>query len=428
MSSILLNRPAQRDTAFSGQAPSVVIVGAGHAGIEVADSLRSNGHTGPVTIISDEDCLPYQRPPLSKEHTSAASAPQPLLLRGEQWFETNQVEFLRGKVVHSINRRARRISLGDGTNLPYDFLVLATGAAPRTLECVGADLAGVVTLRNMQDAQILSDHLGEASCLVVAGAGFIGLELAATARQRGIDVTIVDRNERPMARAVSATTGEWFSAAHSDAGVSFSFGDSVTALRGENGRVQEVETAKGRRIPADLVVTGIGVLPRTGLAEDAGLDVDNGVVVDGNLRTSDPHIFAVGDCAVFPSARSEHPLRLESVQNATDQARHVAGGITGAGDDYDQVPWFWSIQGPWKLQIAGLSAGVDRIVVREHTERKLAVFCYRNDQLIAVETVNNPAVHMAARKILAANVALSPEQAADASINLKDVLASAPAA
>lgn len=422
------NRTVEGDRNFSEQGPTVVIVGAGHAGIEVADSLRTNGHTGRITVISDEDCLPYQRPPLSKEYTSADTAPEPLLLRGEQWFETNQVEFLRGKVVRSINRQNRTVCLEYGTDLSYDFLVLATGAAPRTLECAGADLAGVFTRRNMQDAQILSEHLGATSRLVVAGAGFIGLELAAAARKRGIDVTVVDRNERPMSRAVSGTTGEWFSTAHSEAGVSFSFGDSVTELRGTDGRVQEVVTAKGHRFPADLVVTGIGVLPRTELAEDAGLDVDNGVVVDGDLRTSDSHIFAVGDCAVFPSTRSGQPLRLESVQNATDQARHVAGCITGQGEHYDQVPWFWSIQGPWKLQIAGLSAGADRTVVREQSDRKLAVFCYRGDHLVAVETVNHPAVHMTARKLLAANVALSPEHAADPAINLKDVLASAPAA
>lgn len=379
-------------------------------------------------MISDEDCLPYQRPPLSKEYTSADAAPEPLLLRGDQWFETNRVELLRGQVVRSIDRQDRSIRLGDGVDLPYDFLVLATGSAPKTLNCDGADLAGVVTLRNMQDAQILSEHLGATSHLVVAGAGFIGLELAAAARQRGIDVTIVDRNERPMARAVSEATGTWFSAAHSTTGVTFSFGDSVSELVGERGKVQSVVTAKGHRIPTDLVVTGIGVLPRTELAEAAGLEVDNGVVVDKNLRTSDPYIFAVGDCAVFPSSRSERPVRLESVQNATDQARHVAGCITGEGTEYDQVPWFWSVQGPWKLQIAGLSAGADRTVVREQSDHKFAVFCYRGDQLVAVETVNHPAVHMTARKLLAAHVALSPADAADPTINLKDVLANAPAA
>lgn len=404
---------------MSHEQERVVVVGGGQAGLQVADTLRAEGYEGEITVLADEACRPYQRPPLSKDYLAPGGTPEPLALRGPRFAEERRVELRTGVTATAVDRQRRTVRLDTGEEFSYTHLVLATGAANRRLTCPGADLEGVHGLRTLADADRLRAELATARRVAVVGAGFIGLEFAAAARARGIEVTVLEFAPRPMGRALSAVTGEWFAAAHTRAGVDLRLNEGIAGCEGD-GRVEAVVSATGQRYPADLVVVGIGVVPNTGLAERAGLAVANGVVVDAALRTSDPAVLAVGDCANFPSAHLGAPVRLESVQNATDQARHAARTILGAEAGYTALPWFWSQQGPWRLQIAGLSAPGDTTVVRGDPDGgRFSVYCFRDGVLTAVESVNSPADHMTARKLIAGRVPLTPEQAADRAVDLK---------
>ncbi|WP_205754366.1 FAD-dependent oxidoreductase [Arthrobacter sp. CAU 1506] len=428
---------------------NVVVVGNGQAGIQLVDSLRKEGYTGAITLIGEETHHPYQRPPLSKDYLAAGKDPVPLPLRPEKFFTTHDVDARLGVRVTSIDRTARTATLDDGTTLAYSTLVLATGAANRELAVPGADLAGIHGLRTLTDAQALHARLDTVRSVVVIGAGFIGLEFAAAARARGLDVTVLEYADRPMGRALTPVMSGFFADAHGRLGVTLRLGEGIASFDGDNGHVTAAVSTTGHRYPTDLVLVGVGVTPRTELAAAAGLDVDNGIVVDGSLRTSDPNIYALGDCASFPNTHAGTRTRLESVQNATDQARHAAAAIlasrpgkepgSGTGVEsgsmpgsepaggtgaelggYADLPWFWSNQGPLRLQIAGLVAPGDQTVLRGNpAEEKFSVFCFRNGTLTAVESVNQPADHMAARRLLAAGLPLTPEQAADPDFDLK---------
>lgn len=399
---------------------SVVIVGAGHAGVQVAASLREEGWDGAVTLLSDEAEWPYQRPPLSKAFLKRQVDLGGLPLRAEKFFDDNRIDLRRGEKALRIDRRSMRIESSSERSLAYDHLILATGARQRVLRAPGVDLKGVFTLRAIVDAQAIRETLAPGRRVVVIGAGFIGLEIAATALALGGEVTIVEIADRPLARAVSPATSSFFLAAHMAFGATFRLGVGVTAIRGASGRVTEVELSNGERLPADIVVAGVGVTAEVGLAREAGLDCANGIVVDQFLATSDPSISAIGDCAQFPSVALNAPLRLESVQNATDQARAVARRLVGKPERYEALPWFWSDQGDLKLQIAGLSHGVDRWAVRgDPASRAFATFGFRDGALAAVETVNRAADHMAARRILGGGFPLTPEQAADPQFDLR---------
>jgi len=401
----------------------VVVVGAGQAGFQVAASLREAGFADAITLIGDEPALPYQRPPLSKGYLAGRIDADGLLLRPAGYYAEHRIVHRPRARAVRIDRAGRRLHLSDGVGLAYDHLVLATGARNRPLPVPGADLPGVHQIRSRADADDVSAAVAAARRIVVIGAGFIGLEFAAVCAGRGLSVTVIEMTDRVMARAVSAETSAAFRAAHEAMGVGFVFGSAVSRIEGSGGRVAAVLTGDGHRFEADLVLVGIGVVANQELAEEAGLEVRDGIVVDTFLATSDPAISGVGDCVRFPGRLAAglpggDRVRIESVQNAIDQGRCLAARLTGRPQAYAAVPWFWSDQGPWKLQIAGL-AGPDDTGIRRGQDEAFSVFRFRDGRLRAVESVNRPADHMAARRILATGRALTPDQAADPGFDLR---------
>ncbi|TXM92767.1 NAD(P)-binding protein [Methylobacterium sp. WL30] len=401
----------------------LVVVGGGQAGFQVAASLREAGFADPVTIVGDEPGLPYQRPPLSKAYLAGKTDAAGLHLRPDAFYAEHRIAVRSQTRAVAIDRAARTLRLGDGTVLPYDHLVLATGARNRPLPVPGADLAGVRQLRDLADADALRAALEIARRIVVVGAGFIGLEFAAVAAARGLDVTVIEAADRPMARAVSTETGAFFRGAHEGLGVRFAFGAGVASIAGEGGRAGAVRLSDDRELPADLVVVGIGVLPNQELAAEAGLSVADGIRVDAFLATDDPAISAIGDCTRHPSAfatglSADGTVRIESVQNAIDQGRCLAARLAGRPAAYAALPWFWSDQGRYKLQIAGLSGPSD-LSVRRGAGEAFSVFRYRGARLVAVESINRAGDHMMARRILGAGRTPTPVQAADPAFDLK---------
>ena len=406
------HRPATTDP--------VVVIGAGQAGVQLADSLRDAGYDGPVTLIGDEPGPPGQRPPLSKEFLTDNLTEQDVALRAERFYPARDIRLLTGRRAVRIDRARRTVELHDGSTLAYGHLVLATGTRPRPLPVPGAGLDGVLPLRTYQDAERLRTRLRAARDVVVVGAGFIGLEVAAACRAFGLRPAVFDIADQAMGRAVSTPTADFFAERHRALGTRVVLGGGISGLVGRDGRVTGVRVPDGATVPADLVVYGVGALPNTGLAEAAGLDTGDGVTVDAHLSTSDSAISAIGDCAAFPDARTGRRIRLESVQNAADQARCLAARLTGTPRPYTALPWFWSHQGPLKLQIAGLSTGYDLAVLRGAVrDGRFSVFCFRGRDLIAVESVHRPADHMTARRLLALGRSPTPEEAADPAFDLK---------
>jgi 3-phenylpropionate/trans-cinnamate dioxygenase ferredoxin reductase subunit len=400
--------------------PVVAIIGAGQGGFQTASSLRQEGFAGRIVLFGDEPVLPYQRPPLSKSYLAGESGRDELWLRPEAFYEKQRIELALGESVARIDRRGAALRLASGRDFPCDRIVLATGARNRPLPVPGADLDGVLGLRGLADADALRQRLAEAREVVVIGAGFIGLEFASVAITAGAAVHIVELTQSPMGRVVSVPVSRFYTEAHRQWGATLSLGTGVARILSERGRVTGVETSDGRRLPADLVLVCIGVVANAELAAAAGLAVANGVVVDETLVTEDPAIWAIGDCASFPTRFAEGRVRLESVQNCVDQARAVAAAIVGKPAPYDKVPWFWSDQRDLKLQIAGLVTGHDAAIVRGEPEsRSFSVFCFRGGRLIGVESVSRPADHIAARRILAGEPRLSPEEAADPDFDLR---------
>jgi 3-phenylpropionate/trans-cinnamate dioxygenase ferredoxin reductase component len=400
---------------------SVVIAGTGQAGFQTAASLRQDGFAGRIVIIGDEPGLPYQRPPLSKAYLMGKTTAEALTFRPEKFFADNRIELIAQTRVTAIDRTNKRVALSSGGALDYDHLVLALGAHNRMLPIPGADLDGVFGLRTLADADAIGAMLADAHEVVVAGAGFIGLEFAAVASALGKSVHVLELADRTMARAISPAMSQLFADAHALWGVKIDFGQGLARIDGDGRRVTGVDTTDGRKRPADIVVFGIGVLPTVAVAAEAGLDIDNGIKVDAMLVTSDPTISAIGDCAAFPSPFADSYIRLESVQNAADQGRAVAARLMGKAAPYSAVPWFWSDQRDLKLQIAGLSIGADRtVVVGNPEERRMSVLCFKRDKLIAVESVNRGSDHVAARKIFGRGApALSPEEASTPDFDLK---------
>lgn len=398
---------------------TIVIVGAGQAGYQVAASLRQEGFDGAITLVGDEPGVPYQRPPLSKAYLLGKVGVAALRFRPPEYFDEHRIARIQGSVA-AIDRDHRQLLLTSGEKLSYEHLVLATGARNRVPSVPGMELDGVFGLRSLADADGLSQRLGHAKRAVVIGAGFIGLEFAAVAAARGISVDVLELGTRPMARAVSTVTSRVFDQTHASWGVRIHYGQSLAAILGADGHVTGVQLASGEALPADLVVYGIGVLPNAELASEAGLAVNNGIVVDTQLLTSDPAISAIGDVVSFPSPWAQQPIRLESVQNAVDQAKTVAARLMGKPASYTALPWFWTDQGELKLQIAGLSDGHDETVVLGSVEqRQISVLCFRAGRLVAVESCNRPADHMAARKLIARHTPLSAAEASAEGFELK---------
>ncbi|MGQ4618891.1 FAD-dependent oxidoreductase [Nocardia sp. R7R-8] len=378
----------------------IVVVGAGHAGIQLADSLRARGYTGSITVANAENELPYQRPPLSKDYLVGEN-PQPLPLRGADFYREHDIDLRPAAAVTRIDSDARRVECADGTSIAYTDLVLATGSRNRLLRVPGADGPGVHYLRGTADAAGLHRELAGAATAVVVGAGFIGLEFAAAAGKRGIAVTVIESGPRPLMRALTEPTTDHVLAVHRRSGVRFRFSAEVAAIERDDRRVTAVACTDGELVPADLVVVGIGAEPVTDLAAAAGVITGNGIRVNEYLRTNDEHIWAIGDCAEFPCAHTGTRVRRESVQNAVDQARVLAANLTGEPTAYQELPWFWSHQGTCRIQIAGAGGRIDRTVIpADPSTGKFSTFCFRDDVLVAVESINQPAVHLAARKVL----------------------------
>ena len=379
----------------------ILIAGSGQAGFQCAASLRQDGFDGEIVVIGEEAGLPYQRPPLSKAYLKEANADR-LLFRNADFFEKNRIDLEDGRTVTSIDRADRTVTISDGRTIGFGQLVLATGTRNRRLPLPGIDLGNVLGLRSLADAEILRAKLASASRLVVVGGGFIGLEVAATARAAGLDVTVLEATARLMSRVVSPPISDYFLAFHTASGVDVRLNALARAILDDGaGKAGGVELGDGERVPADLVLVSAGVVPNAELAEAAGLYVHDGVRVDDLLATEDPAISAIGDCASFPFGQDGLQTRLESVQNAVDQAKCLSRRLVGHPERYDKLPWFWSDQGPHKLQIAGLTAGADHHEIRGGLdEGKLSVHCYRRGELIGVETVDVPGDHMAARRLL----------------------------
>ncbi|MGN6572012.1 MAG: NAD(P)/FAD-dependent oxidoreductase [Pseudolabrys sp.] len=408
-------------------AAGTLIIGAGQGGYQVAASLREAGYTDPVTIVGDEPAYPYQRPPLSKAYLLGDTTAERLLLRPPSYYEKHAIGVVTGDRAAAIDRAARGVTFASGKALPYDHLVLATGAQNRKLPVPGAEADGVLYLRTLAEADAIKDRFHAAQRIVVAGAGFIGLELAAVASKFGKAVTVVEALSRCMSRAVSPVVSHFFAEAHQAWGTTLMLEARIAAVDTADGRASGVTTADGRSVPADLVLVGIGIVPEAALAQAAGLALDNGIAVDAHLVTSDPNISAIGDCASFPDAATGKRIRLESVQNAVDQGRCVAARIVGKPSVYAALPWFWSDQRDLKLQMVGLTSGCERTVVRgDLAARAFSVFCFNGDQLIGIESVNRAADHMFGRRLLAAGQSILPEEAADPDFDFKARLASLP--
>src|SRR3954471_15701835 len=402
---------------------TVLIVGAGHAGFQLAASLRQHGFSGRVCLLNDEAHLPYQRPPLSKAYLKGDGRPDSLMFRPDKFYRDQNIELIGDRAV-SIDRNARKLLLASGSSLEYGHLVLATGARNRMLDIPNANLRDVRYLRALDESEALRQRISSSRHVVVIGAGFIGLEFAATARAEGLEVDVIELGGRVMARAVTAEISEYFQDRHTAAGIRIHLGVQATSIESEGTNVSGVSLSDGRHVEADLVVVGVGVLPNVELAAASGLPVAAGIIVNEHLLTSDPDVSAIGDCALFESPRFGGSLRLESVQKPTDHSRWVAARLTGEGKSYDGQPWFWSDQGDDKLQIAGLTTGYDRVIVRgDRAQRSFSAFCYKSGQLVGIESVNRASDHVFGRRILGMNRSIKPEQAEDPSFDLKAALA-----
>ena len=395
----------------------IVVIGAGQAGQQICDSLRRGGYEDGLVMIGDEPCLPYQRPPLSKKFLTGTLDAERLYLRPASYYEKQNVELRLDVRVERIERTTRSLYLSSGETLAYAGLALATGTRVRPLDVPGAADAEIHYIRSLADGQRLAARLAQVKRIAVIGGGFIGLEVAAIARELGKDVVLIEAFDRLMARAVAPPVSAFYAELHRAFGVEVLLSTGVTAIRASGAAYTVVST--GGEYTVDLVVVGIGVLPNSEVAEQAGLACRNGIVVDEYARTSDPLIVAAGDCTWHMNGFLHRELRLESVQNAVDQAKSAAASLLGQTSVYCQVPWFWSDQYDVKLQIAGIGMPHDDAVVRgEPATRAFSVFYFRAGVLVGVDALNRPAEHMAARRLLAQGTALSATQAADSGCDL----------
>ncbi len=401
----------------------VVIIGAGHAGVQAAASLREEGYDGPVTLVGDEADLPYHKPPLSKTFIKDAEA-RPQILRAESFYTGSGIALALGERATRLDLAARRLDLASGRSIPFDKAILATGSRPRDLPIAGGPLSGVMSLRSIADARAIRALAASAEDVVVMGGGFIGLEIAATLVAGGRRVTVIEAQERLLARAVAPAISRHVAERLAATGVRVLLGTTVKGIEGENGHVGAVVTSRAERIPARMVIVGIGVIPNMELAAEAGIATGNGIKVDDRLRSSAPAVLAIGDAASYRHWATGADVRLESVQNATDHAKLAARTIAGHAEGYSAVPWFWSDIGDMKLQMVGLTGGSDRQVTSgEAGDNRFSVFHYRDGRLIGIESVNRPADHMLGRKMLGAGFSPPPETALAGPDALKAALA-----
>jgi 3-phenylpropionate/trans-cinnamate dioxygenase ferredoxin reductase subunit len=401
----------------------IVVVGAGHAGVQLVDAACRAGCTRPMVLVDAADELPYERPPLSKDFLHGEVGPEALRFHPAQYYADLGVELCLGTAVSSIDPACDRIRLADGTELDYHVLVLATGGRPRTLPIAGTDLSGVTSVATRADADRLRALLVGSRDVVLIGAGFIGLEVATAAARAGARAVVVDIGDRVLSRVASPRLSAHVERVHRAGGVRFELGRTVVEIIGDGGRARSVVLDDGRVLPADVVVVGAGMVPDTALAQQAGLAVGDGILVDDTLQTSRPGVYAIGDCARAIS-HDGASVRLESVQNATDQGRRLARVLAGEHARRADVPWFWSHQGPLKLQIAGLPAQADTVVTKGRVESgRFSLFWFTGELLSHVESVNHPSGHTTARRILAARVPLTPQMLDDDNFDLRALLA-----
>ncbi|MNS65891.1 Rhodocoxin reductase [compost metagenome] len=406
--------------------PRIVIVGAGHAGGTAAALLRQYGHTGAITLIGDEPLGPYQRPPLSKAWLKGEADGDSLRLKAPEWYAENGVDLRLSQTVAAIDRAARTVRLNDGDTISYDNLILATGARARLLPIEGADLDGVMALRTAADAEALKTALAperhRVKRLVVIGGGYVGLEAAASARALGAEVVIVERESRILARVACPVLSRFFHAHHRERGVHFILDATVQRLIGEGGRVRGVQLADGSVLDCDAVLVGVGAVPNDELARAAGLECQDGVLVDLAARTSDPAIFAIGDLTRRPVPLYETVMRLESVPNALEQARQAAAAITDRPAAEPETPWFWSDQYDLKLQIAGVPVGCDDMIVRgDPGAPGFALFHMAGDVIQCVEAVNAPGEFLVGRQLISRRTPVCRERLADRATPMKSV-------
>ncbi len=403
----------------------IVIVGAGQAADQAVHTLRRKGFTGKLAVVGEEPWLPYQRPPLSKKYLAGALDRERLVLRPQHFYTEHSVDTHLGRRVQEISRDARRVRLDDGSVLPYDALLLATGSKPRLLTVAGGDLAGVHTLRSIADVERIRADLGNGKRLVIIGGGYIGLEVAATARELGLDVTVLEMAERVMNRVTCNEVSAFYEAEHARHGVRIITNTKVQALAADSstGRVRAVLTDDGAEHPADLVIVGVGVTASDELAVAANIECANGIVVDEHCRMSDPAIYAAGDCANHPNLHYGRRVRLESVDNAFEQAATAAHNLLGTSTVHDKVPWFWSDQYDLKMIIVGLCQGHDTVVMRGSAASRSFSACYlRDGELIAIDSVNSPKDQMAARKLIAARARPNLDKLGNPDISLRDAV------
>ncbi len=405
--------------------PHYVIIGASHAGISCAEKLRQLGSSDPITLIDRLAGVPLQRPPLSKAYLGADNAEEEsFYLRRADWFTEQNITLKDGVDVTAIHRADKTLTLSDGTSQPYDELILALGAAPRRLPMAEMDAKGVHVLRDGADAKALKTDLASASQAVVVGGGYIGLEAAASLRKHGLSVTVVEAADRLLARVASPSISSYYQSLHEGHDVTILTGTGLTALTAEEGHITGVTLADGRQIPCDLLLVGIGVIPETALAEDAGLAVGNGILTSHSYQTSDPHIHAIGDNVM---AEGRWPIRVESVHNAQFSGHMVASQFTGGKAPADEAPWFWSDQYDRKLQSAGLvpAPGDEVVHISRAGKREggLSVWTFAHDKLVAVESVNDPQAYMIGKFCLEQDKPVQAAQIADETLDLKSLRA-----
>lgn len=401
---------------------SVVIAGAGHAAGQVVASLRQKKFAGRIVLLGEESWLPYQRPPLSKKFLAGELSAERLYFKPKSFYDDPDIEIHLGTRITAIDCNNCSVTADDGNEFTYDKLVLALGSRPRPLPLPGVDLAGIHYLRGIDDVLSIQSEIQEGRRLVIVGAGYIGLEVAAVTTQLGLEVTVVEMEDRVMSRVVSPQLSEFYQREHLAHGVTLKLSTGTSGFSGD-GKLEYALLDNGEKLPADLAIIGVGIVPNVELASAAGLATENGIVVDDHCQTSDPNIFAVGDCTFHPNKVLGRRLRLESVHNALEQAKTAASNICGEDVSYAQVPWFWSDQYDLKLQIAGLSQGYDEVVLRGDPQtRSFSCLYLRDGQLIAVDAVNRPKDFMQSKALIANHARIESQKLANMDIALKDMV------
>ncbi|RPE63182.1 3-phenylpropionate/trans-cinnamate dioxygenase ferredoxin reductase subunit [Pacificibacter maritimus] len=400
-----------------------IVVGAGQAGQSIVTNLRGQGFDGQITLIGDEAAVPYQRPPLSKAYLLGEMELDRLYLRPASYYADDNIDLRTSVTVTAIDPETKTVTLskadGDLETLSYDALALATGSAPRRLPAaIGGDLKGVYTMRSLADADAVAPEFVAGKSVLIVGGGYIGLEAAAVAAKKGLNVTLVEMSERILQRVASKETSDYFRNLHESHGVKICEGTGLNRLIGEDA-VTGAELSDGSTLDVDFVIVGVGIIPGTELAENAGLEIDNGIKTDLFARTSDPSIYAAGDCASYPSGGQQ--VRLESVGNAIDQGVIVAKNMLGQNVEYTPKPWFWSDQFDVKLQIAGLSTGHDQVVIREG-EGTRSHWYFKDGQLIAIDAMGDTRGYMVAKRLIESGKTADPQSVADPSFELKALL------